>query len=129
MPAVPRERVETALLVELNRDVLTDLRTVAASVGLSSKRRLYKGFQDLRSAIVAKNTAIRQRRVDAIENPLWAAFDEQPHTNRGGGRATPGVRGSKAGCLALSASIGLAELSPARSCPPLNRETSVATND
>lgn len=78
MPAVPRERVETALLEELNKDGLTDLRTVAASVGLSSKRRFYKGFHDLRLAIVAKNAAIRQRRVDAIENALKAAFDEQP---------------------------------------------------
>jgi hypothetical protein len=78
MPAVPRERVETALLAELSKDGLTDLRAVATSVGLSSKRRLYKGFRDLRLSIVAKNAAIRKRRVDAIENALRAAFDEQP---------------------------------------------------
>jgi hypothetical protein len=75
---VPRIRVESALLKELNKDGPTDLRTVAASVGLSSKRRLYKGFHDLRSAIVAKNAAIRKRREDAIEKALRAAFDEQP---------------------------------------------------
>ena len=65
---LPRDRVERALVEALNKDGLTNLRTVAASVGLSSIRRFYKGFRDLRLAIVAKNREIRKRRVHVISN-------------------------------------------------------------
>ena len=75
---VPRDRIEKALTEELSKTGFTDLRAVAASVGLSSKRRLYKDFRNLRLAIVAKNAAIRKRQVAAIENGLRAAFNEQP---------------------------------------------------
>jgi len=75
---VPRERIENALIEELRKDGLTSLNAVAASVGLRNRRRLYKGFNDLRRAIVAKNKRIRKQRLDAIENALRAAFDERP---------------------------------------------------
>ena len=52
---VPRERVERALVEALNKDDLTNLRTVGASVGLTSTRRFYRDFRDLRLAIVATN--------------------------------------------------------------------------
>jgi len=56
------------------------------SVGLSSTRRLYKDFHDLRAAIVAKNATIKNRRVSAttgiistaIGAALRAAFNEHP---------------------------------------------------
>jgi hypothetical protein len=67
---VPRDRVERALVVALNKDGLTNLRTEAASVGLSSIRRFYKGFRDLRLAIVAKNREIRKQRVHVISNSI-----------------------------------------------------------
>jgi hypothetical protein len=60
---VPRDRVERALVEALNKGGLTDLRTVAASVGLSSTRRFYKDFRNLRLAVVAKNREIRKQRV------------------------------------------------------------------
>ena len=75
---VPRDRIERALVEALNKDGLTDLRTVAASAGLSSTRRLYKDFRNLRLALIAKNAEIRKHRVHAIEPALQAAFDEQP---------------------------------------------------
>jgi DNA-binding transcriptional regulator YbjK len=75
---VPRERVEKALIEALNKDGLTRLRTVAVSVGLSSTRRFYNDFRDLRLGIVTKNREIRKRQVRAIESALRAAFDEQP---------------------------------------------------
>ena len=75
---VRRDRIEKALIAELSKPGFTDLRAVAASVGLSSKRRFYRAFRDLRLAIVAKNAAIRNHRVAAIENSLRAAFNEQP---------------------------------------------------
>lgn len=55
---VPHERIEAALIEALNEDVPTNLRAIAASVGLGTPRRLYKGFHDLRSAVVAKNVAL-----------------------------------------------------------------------
>jgi hypothetical protein len=58
---VPRDRIEKALIEELRKADFTDLRAAAASVGLSSKRRLYKDFRDLRLAIVAKNATIKKR--------------------------------------------------------------------
>ena len=75
---VPRDRIEAALTAELVKPGFTDLRAVAASVGLSSKRRLYKDFHDLRLAISAKNAAIKNHRRDAIMPTLVAAFNEQP---------------------------------------------------
>ena len=75
---VPKDRIEEALVTELEKPDYTDLRTVAASVGLSSPRRLYKGFHDLRLAISAKNGAIKMRRREAIRAALAAAFNEQP---------------------------------------------------
>jgi len=65
---VPRDRVERALVEALNKDGLTHLRTVGASVGLSSTRRFYKDFRNLRLAIVAKNREIRKQRVHLIAN-------------------------------------------------------------
>jgi len=59
---------ERALAEALNKDGVTDLRTVAASVGLSSTRRFYKDFRHLRLAIVAKNREIRKQRVQVIAN-------------------------------------------------------------
>jgi hypothetical protein len=65
---VPRHRVERALAEALNKDGVTDLRTVAASVGLSSTRRFYKDFHNLRLAVVAKNREIRKQSVHVIAN-------------------------------------------------------------
>ena len=84
-PPVPRERIAEALIAELGKPGFTDLRAVAASVGLSSKRRLYKDFHDLRRAILAKNATIKERRREAsrtasknaIGAALAAAFTEQ----------------------------------------------------
>ncbi len=83
---VPKDRIEAALVTELAKPGYTDLRAVAASVGLISSRRFYKGFHDLRAAIIAKNAAIRRRRVvaaeaalsKAIAAALTAALNEQP---------------------------------------------------
>jgi hypothetical protein len=65
---VPRDRAERALVEALNKDGLTHLRNVAVSVGLSSTRRFYKDFRNLRLAIVAKNREIRKQRVHLIAN-------------------------------------------------------------
>jgi hypothetical protein len=65
---VPRDRAERALVEALNKDGLTHLRTVAVSVGLSSTRRFYKDFRNLRLALVAKNREIRKQRVHLIAN-------------------------------------------------------------
>ncbi len=76
---VPNDEIEQALIKELHKASFTSLQAAALSVGLSSKRRLYKdGFRDLRLAIVAKNAAIRNQRVNGSENSLRAAFDESP---------------------------------------------------
>jgi hypothetical protein len=82
---VSRDRILAALTAELAKPGFTDLPGVAASVGLSSKRRLYKDFHDLRRAIVAKNATIKERQREAtraaskyaIEAALKAAFREQ----------------------------------------------------
>ena len=72
---VPRERVERALVEALNKDDLTNLRTVAASVGLTSTRRFYKDFRDLRLAIVAKNRGIRKQWLQDCEpHPVSHAY-------------------------------------------------------
>jgi AraC-like DNA-binding protein len=75
---VPMDRIEEALAAELSKPDYTNLRTVAACVGLSSPRRLYKGFHDLRLAISVKNGVIKKRRREAIRATLAAAFNEQP---------------------------------------------------
>ena len=85
MAPVPRERIESALVEELNKDGFTVLRVVAASVGLTSKRRIYEEFRELRMAIVAKNAKFRKRQgatvetcVRAeIERALRSSFNEQ----------------------------------------------------
>jgi hypothetical protein len=83
---VPRERIELALMAELGKPGFTDLKAVAASVGLGSKRRLYKDFHELRAAIITKNATIRRRGLGvteaalatAIGTALAAAFNERP---------------------------------------------------
>jgi hypothetical protein len=73
---VSRDRVEKALVEALNKGGLTNLRTVAASVGLSSTRRFYKDFRNLRLAVVAKNREIRKQRVHVIANTTQALTGE-----------------------------------------------------
>jgi hypothetical protein len=75
---LPKERIEQALAEALEDEAPVNLRTVAAKIGLSNKRRLYKGFHDLRRALVAKNRRLRSRRWESIESALRAAFDETP---------------------------------------------------
>jgi AraC-like DNA-binding protein len=75
---VPRDRVEEALTEALKKEDLTPLLAVAASVGLRNKRRLYKGFNDLRRAIVAKNKRIKKQRLAAIETAVRAALGARP---------------------------------------------------
>ena len=69
-PPVPREWIEKALIAELDKPGFTELGAVAASVGLSSRRRLYKGFHDLRAAIIAKNATIKRQRREATAAAL-----------------------------------------------------------
>lgn len=76
-PSVPRAAIERALADELKREGITNLQNVAASFGVN-KRRLYKGFHEVRRAIIAKNRAIRKKNVDAIASALQTALDEQP---------------------------------------------------
>ena len=75
---VPRSQVEKALTEALKKEGLTPLAAVAANVGLRNKRRLYKGFNVLRHAFVAKNDRIRKQRVALIETALLVALDERP---------------------------------------------------
>ena len=75
---LPKERIEQALSEALEDEAPINLRTVAEKIGLRNKRRLYKGFHDLRRALVAKNRRLRCRRWEPIENALRAAFDETP---------------------------------------------------
>lgn len=75
---LPKERIEQALLEALHDEAPVNLRTVAEKIGLRNKRRLYKGFHDLRRALVAKNGRLRSRRWEPIESALRAAFDETP---------------------------------------------------
>ena len=76
---VPRDRVERALVEALNKDGLTHLQTLAASEGLSSTRRFYKDFRNLRLAIVAKNREIRNRESNraSLDIGLLDDFDSQ----------------------------------------------------
>lgn len=75
---LPRERIEQALSEALNHEAPVSLHSVAAKIGLRNMRRLYKGFHDVRRAIVAKNKRLRQQRVEAIESALRTAFHETP---------------------------------------------------
>ena len=78
MLPVSRSHVEEALIEALTKDGPTSLTAVASNVGLRNKRRLYKGFDDLRRALVAKNRRNREQRVAAIETTLRVALDERP---------------------------------------------------
>ena len=75
---VPRERIEQALFEALNNEGPVSLHSVAASVGLRNKRRIYKGFHDLRHAIGEKNRRLKEQRMEAIERTIRAAFNEIP---------------------------------------------------
>lgn len=72
---VPRERIEKALIAELSQEGFTNLDAVAASVGLSSTRRFYKGFHELRAAIIAKNTTIRKTQLEARRSALTTVIE------------------------------------------------------
>ena len=76
-PPVPRDAIERALADELKKECLTNLQNVATSFGVN-KRRLYKGFHEVRRAIIARNRAIRRQNVAAIASALQTALDEQP---------------------------------------------------
>ena len=54
------------------------MTSLALSIGLRNKRRLYKGFDDLRRAVVEKNREHRRQRTTAIESALRAALAETP---------------------------------------------------
>jgi AraC-like DNA-binding protein len=75
---IPRERIEQALSEALNNDGPVSLTRLAASLGLRNKRRLYKGFHDIRKALVASNCRHRLEHATAIESALRAALAETP---------------------------------------------------
>jgi hypothetical protein len=75
---IPRERIEQALSEALTNDGPVSLASLASSIGLRNKRRLYKGFHDLRRAVVAKNLEHRRQRTAIIEGALRAALAESP---------------------------------------------------
>jgi hypothetical protein len=75
---IPRERIEQALSEALLKDGPISLSSLAKSIGLRNKRRLYKGFHDLRKAVVANNLHHRRQRGTAIESALRAAPTEAP---------------------------------------------------
>jgi hypothetical protein len=75
---VPRERIEQALSEALHKDGPISLSSLAASIGLRNKRRLYKGFHDLRKAVVANNRRFRLQRAASIESAMQAALTETP---------------------------------------------------
>jgi hypothetical protein len=75
---VPRHLIDNALIAELSKVEFTSLRAVAKSVGLRNIRRLYKSFNDLTRAVIARNRRSASGRVDAIEKALRQAFDERP---------------------------------------------------
>jgi hypothetical protein len=75
---VPRHLIDNALIAELSKVEFTSLRAVAKSVGLRNIRRLYKSFNDLTRAVIARNRRSASGRVDAIEKALRQAFDESP---------------------------------------------------
>lgn len=75
---LPRERIERALSEALAHGDPLSLHSLAAKIGLRNKRRLYKGFHDLRNALIANNKRLRQQRVNAIEGALQTALSETP---------------------------------------------------
>ena len=75
---ISRDRIERAFTEELSKDGLTSLQAVARRLGLCDAKRLRKGFNNLRRAIVAKNELVRKQRLDAIEKALRAALCEHP---------------------------------------------------
>lgn len=75
---IPRERIEQALSEALLKDGPISLSSLAKSIGLRNKRRLYKGFHDLRKAVIANNRQHRRQRGAAIESALRAALAEAP---------------------------------------------------
>lgn len=75
---IPRERIEQALLGALARDGPISLSSLGRSIGLRNKARLYKGFHDLRKAVIVNNRQHRRQRGAAIESALRAALAETP---------------------------------------------------
>ena len=131
---VPRERIEKALTAELSKPGFTDLEVVAASVGLSSKRRLYKDFHDLRAAIIAKNATLRKRRLEATEatlsaaigTALAAAFNEQlvptvEEVARRLGYATAKPVASRFPGLVVQLRACRQQMRQAKRCPEVNK--------
>ena len=75
---IPRERIEQALAEALDEEAPISLSTLAKSISLRNKRRLYKGFHELREAVVANNRLHRKQRAAPIEKALQAALAEAP---------------------------------------------------
>lgn len=75
---IPRERIEHALSEALHKDSQISLSSLAKSIGLRNRRRLYKGFHNLREAVVEHNRQHRRQRRTVIESALRAALEEAP---------------------------------------------------
>jgi hypothetical protein len=75
---LPRERIERALSEALRQGAPVSLHSLAESIGLRNERRLYKGFHELRKAVIANNMWLRQRSSDATEGVLREALTETP---------------------------------------------------
>ena len=75
---IPRVRIEQALAEELANGGPISLSSLAKSLGLHNRKRLYKGFHDLCKAVVANNRQHRRQRTAAIESALRAALAETP---------------------------------------------------
>lgn len=75
---LPRELIERALVEAISQDAPISLESLAATIGLRNKRRLYKGFHDLSTALVAKNRRFRQQRLESIKSALRSALAETP---------------------------------------------------
>jgi hypothetical protein len=73
-----REHIERTLLEALKKGGPVSLSSLASAIGLRNKRRLYKGFNDLRKAVVANNQRFRRQRLDVIESALRTALTEAP---------------------------------------------------
>jgi hypothetical protein len=77
-PPLPRERIEKALREALEKDKPVPLFSLAFSIGLRNKKRLYKSFRDLSNAVVENNRRLRQAHAASIESALRAALEETP---------------------------------------------------
>ena len=75
---IPRALIEQSLSDALAKGDPISLSSLAKSIGLRNKRRLYKGFHDLRKAVVANNRQHRAQRATAIEGALRTALAEAP---------------------------------------------------